>query len=71
MTKRSMTLGTLVGVLTLCLPAVVFAQTDSSGMPDNSSPMIGMLVAWLLAAGGLISVIVGAGVDRQLRSGRR
>ncbi len=57
-------------VATVLVPIAALAQTDVAALPDNSSPVIGALVAWLLAAGGIISVVVAMGVDRRLRSGR-
>lgn len=52
------------------LPIVALAQMDAGTMPDNASNTIGMLVAWLLAGGGILSIIIATGVDRSLRSKR-
>ncbi|MBD5654117.1 MAG: hypothetical protein IAI50_02920 [Candidatus Eremiobacteraeota bacterium] len=54
------------------LPLVALAQTDMpAAVPmDNASNTIGLLVAWLLAGGGIITAIICMGVDRTLRAKR-
>jgi hypothetical protein len=61
---------TAAATIAALAPIVALAQTDASAMPDNSSNTIGLLVAWLLAGGGIITAIICTGVDRTLRSKR-
>jgi hypothetical protein len=56
----------LAGVLA---PAAAFAQ-DASTMMENSSPVIGALVVWLLPIGGLFAVGVMLASDKNAQSSR-
>lgn len=70
MNKR-LTFPAAAAIVAVILPVVALAQMDSSALPmDNSSNTIGLLVAWLLAGGGIISAIIATGVDKSLRSKR-
>lgn len=67
LSSRLLTAGLTVSA-SILLPAVASAQDAT--MADNSSPLIGGLVVWLLAIGGILAVGVAATVDKMAQSSR-
>jgi hypothetical protein len=56
--------------ISVSLLAPVIASAQDAAMADNSSPVIGFLVVWLLAIGGIIAVAVAISVDKMAQSSR-
>jgi len=68
LTSRLFTAGLIVLAGALA-PAAAFAQ-DVLSIADNSSPVIGALVVWLLPIGGLFAVGVMLASDKNAQSSR-